>query len=118
MTDKVKESTEYESLIGVQEKPNADLTSFMPELDEVVVEEPWKKHWKEMPEYKQENKSTYKTIQLHFRNKEDCIIASHPSSGQKRISLSEKIINNAKEVIFHVTGSGKKYVIDDTLHTS
>ena len=28
MTDKVKESTEYESLIGVQEKL-ADLTSFM-----------------------------------------------------------------------------------------
>ena len=40
MTDKVKETTEYESLMGVQEKPNADLTSFMPELDEVVVEEP------------------------------------------------------------------------------
>ena len=55
MTDKVKETTEYESLMGVQEKPNADLTSFMPELDEVVVEEPWKKHWKEMPEYKQED---------------------------------------------------------------
>ena len=71
MTDKVEESTEYESLLGVKEKPNADLTSFMPELDEVVVEEPWKKHWKEMPEYKQESKSTYKTIQLHFRNKED-----------------------------------------------
>ena len=46
MTDKVEESTEYESLLGVKEKPNADLTSFMPELDEVVVEEPWKKHWK------------------------------------------------------------------------
>ena len=46
MTDKVKETTEYESLMGVQEKPNADLTSFMPELDETVVDEPWKKHWK------------------------------------------------------------------------
>ena len=53
---------------------------------------------------------------LNFRNKEDCIIASHPSSGQKRISLSEKIINNAKEVIFHVTGSGKKYVIDEIIN--
>ena len=53
---------------------------------------------------------------LNFRDKEDCIIASHPSSGQKRISLSEKIINNAKEVIFHVTGSGKKYVIDEIIN--
>ncbi|MAD23906.1 MAG: hypothetical protein CMO44_06990 [Verrucomicrobiales bacterium] len=71
MSEDVKESTEYESLMGVKEKPNADLTSFMPELDETVVEEPWKQHWKEMPEYKQEDKKTFKTIQLHFRNKED-----------------------------------------------
>ena len=71
MTDKVKETTEYESLMGVQEKPNADLTSFMPELDETVVDEPWKKQWKAMPEYKQEDNKPYKTIYVHFRNKED-----------------------------------------------
>ena len=53
---------------------------------------------------------------INFRDKEDCLVASHPSSGQKRISLSEKIINNAKEVIFHVTGSGKKYVIDEIIN--
>lgn len=50
-----------------------------------------------------------------FKNQNDCVIASHPSSGQKRISLSEKIINNAKEVIFHVTGSNKKTVIDEII---
>ena len=33
----------------------------------------------------------------NLRNKEECLVATHPSSGQKRISLSEKIINNAKE---------------------
>ena len=48
--------------------------------------------------------------------KEECLVATHPSSGQKRISLSEKIINNAKEVIFHVTGAGKKYVIDEIIN--
>jgi len=53
---------------------------------------------------------------LSFRDKEDCLVASHPLSGQKRISLSEKIINNAKEVIFHITGSGKKYIIDDIIN--
>ena len=71
MSEEVKESTEYESLMGVKENPNSDLTSFMPELYKVVVDEPCNKHWKEMPEYKQEEKRTYKTIQLHFRNKED-----------------------------------------------
>ena len=52
----------------------------------------------------------------NLRNKEECLVATHPSSGQKRISLSEKIINNAKEVIFHVTGAGKKYVIDEIIN--
>ena len=53
---------------------------------------------------------------LKFRNKEECVIATHPNSGQKRISLSEKIINNANEVIFYVPGSGKKYVVDEIVN--
>tara|TARA_B100000902_G_scaffold400056_1_gene475299 strand:+ start:10219 stop:10956 length:738 start_codon:yes stop_codon:yes gene_type:complete len=53
---------------------------------------------------------------LNFRNINECLVATHPTSGQKRISLSEKIINNAKEVIFHVTGSGKKHVIDKIIN--
>ena len=53
---------------------------------------------------------------LKFRNKEECIIATHPNSCQKRISLSEKIINNANEVIFYVPGSGKKYVVDEIIN--
>ena len=53
---------------------------------------------------------------ISLRDRENCLVASHPSSGQKRISLSEKIINNAKEVIFHVTGSGKKYIIDEIIN--
>ena len=53
---------------------------------------------------------------LKFRNKKECLIATHPNSGQKRISLSEKIINNANEVIFYVPGSGKKYVVDEIIN--
>ena len=53
---------------------------------------------------------------LKFRDINDCLIATHPTSGQKRISLSEKIINNAKEVIFHVTGSGKKQVVEEIIN--
>tara|TARA_Y100000590_G_C15475218_1_gene921790 strand:- start:493 stop:969 length:477 start_codon:yes stop_codon:yes gene_type:complete len=53
---------------------------------------------------------------LSFSNKENCIIASHPTTGQKRISLSEKIINNAKKIIFHVTGSGKKKIVSEIIN--
>ena len=31
----------------------------------------WKKHWVGMPEFDQKDKKTYKTLYLHFRNKED-----------------------------------------------
>ena len=51
-----------------------------------------------------------------FKDKSDCVVATHPTSGQNRISLSEKIINNSKEIIFHVTGSGKKYVVDNIIN--
>jgi 6-phosphogluconolactonase len=36
-----------------------------------------------------------------------CVVATHPESGQIRVSLSGQVINNAKEVAFLVTGSSK-----------
>ncbi len=36
-----------------------------------------------------------------------CVVATHPDSGQKRVSLNGKVINTAKRVAFLVTGSGK-----------
>ena len=75
----VDESTHYESLIGVKEKASdePDLTAMMDLTEEekkaleVEEEAEWKKHWQGMPEYKQEDNPTYKTIYVHFRNKED-----------------------------------------------
>ncbi|WP_276389899.1 6-phosphogluconolactonase [Eudoraea chungangensis] len=39
--------------------------------------------------------------------RENCIVAAHPETGQKRISITGKIINNAAEVAFLVTGKNK-----------
>ena len=36
-----------------------------------------------------------------------CEVAQHPESGQQRITLTGRVINNAKEVVFLVTGEGK-----------
>ncbi|MCG2460768.1 6-phosphogluconolactonase [Flavobacteriaceae bacterium F89] len=36
-----------------------------------------------------------------------CEVAVHPDSGQKRITITGKVINNAKKVAFLVTGVGK-----------
>lgn len=45
-----------------------------------------------------------------------CEVAIHPETGQKRVSLTGSIINNAKEVIFLVTGAGKKEKVDEIIH--
>ncbi len=39
--------------------------------------------------------------------KENCVVAVHPYSGQKRVTITGKIVNNAKAVAFLVTGAGK-----------
>ena len=41
-----------------------------------------------------------------------CVVATHPESGQRRVSINGKVINCAKEVVFLVTGSGKAEKID------
>lgn len=44
-----------------------------------------------------------------------CEVATHPISGQKRVTITGAIINAAHEVIFVVTGSGKKQVVMEIL---
>ncbi|MCA1745084.1 MAG: 6-phosphogluconolactonase, partial [Bacteroidales bacterium] len=36
-----------------------------------------------------------------------CEVAVHPDSGQKRVSLTGKVINNSEQILFLVTGSNK-----------
>lgn len=47
-----------------------------------------------------------------------CVVATHPESGQKRVSINGKVINTAKEVAFLVTGASKsekvKAVVEKT----
>ncbi|WP_136468062.1 6-phosphogluconolactonase [Flagellimonas onchidii] len=46
--------------------------------------------------------------EIDLWNAEDhCVVATHPDSGQKRVSINGKVINTAKEVVFLVTGAGK-----------
>jgi phage anti-repressor protein len=68
----VNESTKYESFVGKKVElntvPKASLAEFLDMEDE---SEKWKKEWVGMPEFVQEENKTYKTISVHFRNKED-----------------------------------------------
>lgn len=42
-----------------------------------------------------------------------CVVAEHPDSGQKRVSINGKVINTAKEVAFLVTGKSKAEKVDE-----
>ena len=72
----IEETTQYENLLGVKQTDNKpkSLLDYM-DLDEEekekyseVDEKEWKKLWKGMPEFDQEDNPTYKTIYVHFRN--------------------------------------------------
>ena len=47
--------------------------------------------------------------------KANCAVAVHPDSGQRRITITGKIINNAKEVAFLVTGAGKAEKVEEIM---
>jgi len=51
-----------------------------------------------------------------------CIVATHPASGQKRVSITGKVINNANAVAFLVAGENKaervKEIFDEEPHAS
>lgn len=52
--------------------------------------------------------------QMELLNSEKiCDVAKHPDSGQSRVTLTGKVINQAKEVVFLVTGANKKEKISE-----
>ena len=71
----VKESSGYENFVGKKEKLQASGNIFealeLPDSGVDVNSAEWQKHWKGMPEFEQKDNPPFKTIYLHFRNKED-----------------------------------------------
>lgn len=55
--------------------------------------------------------------QMELLNSEKtCDVAKHPETGQNRITLTGNIINQAKEVVFLVTGGSKKEKLYEIFH--
>ncbi len=51
-----------------------------------------------------------------WHSKNTCEVAIHPDSGQKRITITGKVINQSKTVVFLVTGNGKKEKLAEIIH--
>jgi len=48
-----------------------------------------------------------------WKSESTCVVATHPESGQPRVSLSGGVINAARRISFIVTGARKSAVIND-----
>ena len=51
-----------------------------------------------------------------WQSEDHCVVATHPKSGQKRVSINGTVINMAKEVVFLVTGESKAEKVDVVLN--
>jgi 6-phosphogluconolactonase len=51
-----------------------------------------------------------------WHSEELCEIGTHPVFGQKRVTLTGKVINNAREIVFLVTGKNKAPKVDEILN--
>ena len=51
-----------------------------------------------------------------WHSKEYCEVAVHPDSGQKRVSITGQVINQAAMVAFLVTGENKVEKLDEILN--
>lgn len=55
--------------------------------------------------------------QLHLLDSQNfCEVGEHPTSGQKRVTLTSKVINNANEIYFLVTGKNKAQILKEIIH--
>ena len=69
----VEESAEYDNFLDQMnaEPDRPALLDMLEEDAEEVLSKEWETQWQGMPEFEQEDKKTYKTIYVHFRNEED-----------------------------------------------
>ena len=72
-----EESADYDNYLGevTDESLPTSLGAFMEDGEEGINEEAdieeWRKHWKNMPSFTQEEKKTYKQVLMSFRKEED-----------------------------------------------
>ena len=51
-----------------------------------------------------------------FNSQKICTVSIHPETGQRRITMTRKIINNAKQITFIVTGKNKSEIVYKILY--
>ena len=99
--DPAKEAERYSSEL----KQSLPLTNGMPQFDLVILGMGSDGHTASIFPHQMEL----------WNSKNLTDVAEHPETGQKRITLTGQVINNAKEVAFLVTGADKKEKVSTIL---
>lgn len=95
--DPVKEAKRYEEIL----KSNLTLINKIPQFDLILLGLGEDGH----------TASIFPNQINMFYSARLCEVAIHPQTKQKRITLTGKIINNAKQVVFLITGKNKAEVL-------
>lgn len=53
-----------------------------------------------------------------FEHERSCAVAEHPLSGQKRITITGNVLNNANQIFFLVTGANKALRVSEIMNDS
>ncbi len=53
-----------------------------------------------------------------FEDENSCAVASHPITGQKRITITGNVLNNANQIFFLITGENKALRISEIMNDS
>lgn len=94
----------FDNLISVEAKEVSTLEDFGLEVSDANNDV--KKHWVGMPEFVNEAKKTYKTINLHFRNKEDydafALLVEQPLTAKTKSIWYPALNNEQNSVLRYV----------------
>ncbi len=102
-SDPVQERLRYEQII----RENVDVDdSGIPQFDLVILGMGDDGH----------TASIFPHESQFLTSQEFCEVATHPDSGQKRITLTGTVLNHAKRIVFLVTGDSKANVLSQVLH--
>lgn len=68
----VIETADYENMLDPTTRHSTPLSNFVEISDNDVDEiDEWRRHWKHMPDFKNDANPPYKKLIVHFRNEED-----------------------------------------------
>lgn len=102
-SDPIDETIRYSKIL----KENVSFQNDLPQLDLIILGMGEDGH----------TASIFPGNEQLFESQQYCAVAFHPQTGQHRITLTGRVLNNAANVIFIVSGSNKAKILKEVIET-